>query len=118
MSIYYIKSLDTFVYSISYLVYIINKSGFKIKHEDNKTIIYNREHTLEISHDVIKKYLSNNDKYKSYNFHLKAYEEVKDKTSEIAKNKAKYNLMMLNKIIHTYCIKTLFIELQENKLLI
>lgn len=117
MSIYYIKSLDTFTYSISYIVHIIVSSGFKIKHSEDKTIIYNRENTLEISHDTIKKYLSDNDRYKSYNLHVRAYEEAKDRDSDIARRKAEYNLNMINKIIHTYSIKQLFIELEQNNLL-
>jgi len=117
MSIYHIKTLNTFTYSISYIIHIIVTNGFTITHSDNKTIICNNIDTLEISHDIIKKYLTNNSNYKSYNLHLRAYEENKDKESEVAKRKVLYNLSMITKIIQLYAIKKLFIELQENNLL-
>ena len=117
MSIYYIKSLDTFTYSISYLVHIIVRSGFKIKHDDDKTTIYNRENTWEVSHDTIKKYLADNNNYKSYNLFLRAYNLNKDKQSTIAKIKTIESLNLINRMVYIYAVKQIYTELQENNLI-
>ena len=112
--------MNYFKISISMIEALLAKDHYIITHKSNSTVITNKGNkniNLEVSHDLIKIYLSDPKKYKSYKFFLNAYNKYKDSNTVTAKSKTKYCIEMINSIICIYAIKYLFIELQNKNLL-
>jgi len=108
--------MDYFKVSLSTIEHILKRNDYIIEHKDNSSIVHNTDSSdtlIEVSHDLIKLYLTDNKKYKSYNLFTSIYNTYKDKNTEYAKLRAKQALDAINNIIHIYSTKYLYIELKN-----
>jgi len=108
--------MDYFKISLSTIEHVLKRNDYIIEHKDNSSIVRNTNSTdaiLEVSHDLIKLYLTDNKKYKSYNFFLNMYNEYKDRKTDYAKLRTIYASSQIDYIIHIYTTKYIYIELKN-----
>jgi len=109
-----------FSMSISTIEFVIKKNDYIIEHKDNSTIVYKKDQLdtqIEVSHYLIRLYVTDNKKYKSYKLFLNMYNQYKNSNTKYAIAKTKYSLEKLTVIIQIHAIKYLYIELTNRNLI-